>query len=81
MSMRVTQKQIRNYLNECVSPRTVDCTHKGTDDYRKIIEEGWLDEIAYSCGVYGCNGVLFIGHNTGKYYVIVGRSTALFIFH
>ena len=82
-SLKVTQKTIRNYLNECVfdPDGTIDCTHMGTDDYRRIMkEEGWLDEIAYSVGVYGCNGVLFIGHNTGKYYVIVGRSTALFIF-
>lgn len=83
MSMRVTQKEIRKYLNECgTSPKTVDCTHMGTEDYRRIInEEGWLDEVAYSCGTYGCNGVFFIGHNTGKYYVITARSTALFIFH
>lgn len=84
MAMKVTQKEIRRYLYECglMNSKTVDCTHMGTDDYKKIIEEeGWLDEIAYSCGVYGCNGAFFIGHNTGKYYIITERSTALFIFH
>ena len=80
MSMKVTQKEIRNYLHE--TSKAVDCTHMNNDDYRKIIEEeGWLEEIAYSCGVYGYNGAFFIGHNTGKYYIIADRSTALYIFH
>ena len=83
MAMRVTQKEIKRYLYECgTNTKTVDCTHMGTDDYKKIIEEeGWLEEVAYSCGVYGCNGAFFIGHNTGNYYIITTRSTALFIFH
>ena len=38
-----------------------------------------LDEIAYSVGVYGCNGKLFIGTD-GKFYKITSRSTNLFRF-
>lgn len=36
--------------------------------------------VCEKCGMYGCNGVFYIGHNTGKYYIITDRSTALFIF-
>ena len=38
-----------------------------------------LEEIAYSVGVYGCNGKLFLG-NDRKFYKITKRSTNLFRF-
>lgn len=38
-----------------------------------------LEEVAYSIGVYGCNGKLF--HDTdGNFYKITSRSTNLFRF-
>ena len=38
-----------------------------------------LEEIAYSIGVYGCNGKLFRGTD-GEFYKIVGRTINLFRF-
>ena len=42
--------------------------------------EGKLDRIAYSHGVYGVNGLLLKGRNTGSLYAITTRSTAIFLY-
>ena len=56
-------------------------TYYDNDKYRDLIkEEGALDQIGYSTGIYGKNGALYQGKNTGNYYVITSRSSALFIF-
>ena len=43
-------------------------------------EEGWLDTVAYSTGLYGRSGTLYRGHNTGKMYVITSRTSAIYLF-
>ena len=45
----------------------------------KLAELPRLEEIAYSIGVYGCNGKLFRGTD-GEFYKITSRSTNLFRF-
>ena len=45
----------------------------------KLIELPRLEEIAYSIGLYGCNGKLFHGTD-GKFYKITSRSTNIFRF-
>lgn len=42
--------------------------------------EGKLDCIAYSHGVYGVNGLLLKGRNTGNLYAVTTRSTAIFLY-
>lgn len=42
--------------------------------------EGYLDKVGYSSGVYGLNGGLLKGHNSGKLYAITARTSALFIY-
>lgn len=42
--------------------------------------EGYLDKVGYSSGVYGLNGGLLQGHNSGKLYAITARTSALFIY-
>ena len=39
-----------------------------------------LEKIAYSCGIYGVNGALLRGRESGTLYAITSRSTALFHF-
>ena len=39
-----------------------------------------VENIGYSAGVYGINGGLLEGCESGKRYVIVGRSSALFYY-
>jgi hypothetical protein len=76
---KYTQKQLKEMVAHGVA---IDIT-KGTNDTRNQIEsvEGWLNQVGYASGVYGCNGMLFQGHNTGKLYAITARTSAIFIFH
>ena len=77
--MKTTQKDIRSYLN---LPGAVDCTRWSDEDYRKhYFLEGAFDEIAYSVGIYGRNGLVMHGRTTGTFYVVGSRSIALFCFN
>ena len=78
MEVKVTRKTIREYV---ASGDAIDITHISFDDAKKLTaDEGWLDTELYSVGVYGCNGVLFRGHNTGNRYAICNRTQSLFYF-
>ena len=75
---KYTQKQLKELVREEVA---TDITN-GTNDTRDEIEaiEGWLAQIGYAVSIYGCGGMLFKGHNTGKLYAITTRSQAIYIF-
>jgi hypothetical protein len=70
---------IRKYLTlKC----SVDCTMWSDADYRNhYFKEGAFDEIAYSVGTYGRNGLVMKGRTTGTFYVVPSRSSALFCFN
>ena len=75
---KYTQKELRNMvaLNMAES-----ITYAGEEERTKILEkEGYLSQVGYSSGIYGCNGVLFQGHNSGTYYAITSRTQAIYIF-
>ena len=75
--LRTTQKELR-----ALAERYTDITYANEEDRKQIKEkEGWLEEIAYSVGIYGCNGKAFRGANTGEIYVIKSRSSALYLFN
>ena len=38
------------------------------------------NQIGYSAGIYGCNGMLLKGCVTGKLYAVTCRTTAIYIF-
>ena len=67
--LKVTQKKIKEFP-------AVDITSWSDE---KLAELPGLEEVAYSIGVYGCNGKLFHGTD-GKFYKITSRSTNLFKF-
>lgn len=67
--LKVTQKQIREFP-------AIDITKWNNE---KLTELSSVDEIAYSIGVYGCNGKLLHGTD-GKFYKITNRNTNLFKF-
>lgn len=75
---KYTQKQLRAMIRDGLA---TDITN-GTIETRKEIEEkeGYYTQVGYSAGVYGCNGMLFKGHNTGALYAIVGSTSAIFVF-
>ena len=78
MEVKVARKVIREYV---ASGDAIDITNISFDDAKKLTaDEGWLDTELYSMGVYGCNGCLFRGHNTGNRYAITNRAQSLFYF-
>lgn len=67
-----TQKQLKNLVK---TGAAVDITNAHD---RGAIPCGY-SQIGYSCGVYGCNGMLLKGDN-GKLYAVTARTTAIYIF-
>lgn len=78
MEIKVTKKTIREFVK---NGEATDITNISFKDAEKLRDdEGWLDTEFYSMGVYGCNGCVLRGHNTGKKYAITDRTQALFFF-
>ena len=75
---KFTQKQ----LKEMAKSGIAEDISRGTNTTRNELEsvEGWLSQVGYASGVYGCSGMLLKGHNTGKLYVITSRTQAIYIF-
>lgn len=67
--LKVTQKEIKNFP-------AIDIT---TWSDEKLTGLPNVEEIAYSIGLYGCNGKLLHGTN-GEFYKITSRSTNIFKF-
>ena len=60
---RLTQKEIKRMLNEGLAlPAT----------FEYMIARNFK-QIAYSCGVYGCNGFVLRDNDNGALYAYVGR--------
>ena len=70
---RYTQKQLRGLVK---SGAAEDVTRASN---RNAIPEPYT-QIGYAAGVYGCNGMLLKGCNTGKLYAVTARTTAIYIF-
>ena len=67
---------MKTTLKEIKAHSAVDITAWSEEQLASLPD---LEEIAYSVGVYGCNGKLFLGTD-GKFYKITSRSTNLFRF-
>lgn len=73
--MKTTLKDIRRYPATDISEMKYNAVRSLAD---KI---GWRKTtIAYSVGVYGVNGLVFMDRETGELYKVIGRTTALFMF-
>lgn len=70
---KYTQKQLRKLVE---SGAAIDVTNAIS---REVIPENYT-QIGYSCGIYGCNGMLLQGCETGKLYAVTSRTSAIFIF-
>ena len=78
MEVKVTKKTIREFVK---NGEATDITNISFTDANKLkADECWLDTEFYSMGVYGCNGCVLKGHNTGNRYAITDRTQALFFF-
>ena len=70
---KYTIKQLKSLVN---SGAAIDVTHaKEKND----IPESYT-QVGYTSGLYGCNGMLLKGYDTGKLYAVIGRTTAIYIF-
>ena len=75
---KFTQKQLRKMVADGIA----EDISRGTNETRNEIEavEGWLTQVGYASGVYGCNGMLLKRRNTGKLYAITSRTQAIYVF-
>ena len=70
---KYTIKQLKGLVN---SGAAIDVTYaKKQSD----IPESYT-QVGYASGLYGCNGMLLKGCDTGKLYAVTGRTTAIYIF-
>lgn len=67
---RTTQKFIKNHVRRGWA---IDVTN----DSNAIKEP--FEKIAFSVGLYGCNGLLLRGHS-GQLYAVTARTTAIFLY-
>lgn len=75
---RYTQKSIKSLVS---AGAAIDITnHDGYMQEQLEALEGDLDCIGYSHGVYGVNGLLLKGRNSGTLYAITTRSSAIFLY-
>ena len=75
---KYTQRELKTLVR---TGAAVDITNHGTAEYNALREkEKDLDKLGYSSGMYGINGGLLQGQETGTLYAITARSTAVFIY-
>lgn len=75
---KYTQRELKALIKMGAA---VDITNHGTAEYKALIEkEKDLDKLGYSSGIYGINGGLLQGQETGTLYAITARTTAAFIY-
>lgn len=71
--IRYTQKQLKALVK-----------HGLAKDVTKAAELSAIPEaykkIGYSCGLYGCNGLLLQGLTSGDMYAVTARTTAIYLF-
>lgn len=70
--IKTTQKELRQVYN------AINLTNVKHIEIEKIRKEKGLNKIAYSAGVYGCNGYL-LEDNNGEKYVIIGRVSNMYL--
>ena len=70
---KYTIKQLKSLVN---SGSAIDITFAKK---QSEIPESYT-QIGYASGLYGCNGMLLKGCDTGKLYAVTGRTTAIYIF-
>lgn len=68
---KYTQKQLRSLV---ASGAAKDVTNAHE---QSVIPESYK-QIGYSCGVYGCNGMLLKG-KSGQLYAVTSRTSAIYI--
>lgn len=74
--MKLSQKNIKEIVNRKLA---IDITYLTDKEIQEIkVNEGWFNELGYSSGIYGCNGVLLQGNKTKQLYAIASRTSAIY---
>ena len=70
---RYTQKQLKALVKHGIAKDVTRATEQNAiaEPYRQV---------GYSCGIYGCNGLLLQGMTTGDLYAVTARTTAIYLF-
>lgn len=75
---RYTQKELKNLV---ATNAAIDLTYANNEDKHRIEkEEGYLQQIGYSSGMYGCSGLLLKASKSNKLYAVTARTTAIWVF-
>lgn len=75
---KYTQKQLREMVKYGIAENVSNYGCKEINELKE--KEGWLEQVGYASGIYGCNGQLLKGHNTGNLYAITSRTQAIYVF-
>lgn len=75
---KYTQKQLREMVKDGIAENVSNYNMEMAKELKD--KEGWLEEVGYASGIYGCNGQLLKGHNTGKLYAITSCTQAIYLF-
>lgn len=74
---KYTQKELREFVRLNMA---IDITYMAEKELLELKKTEQLSQVGYSCGVYGCNGMLIKSDTTGQYYTIIGRVGNLWLF-
>lgn len=75
---KYTQKQLREMVKDGIAENISNYNMEMAKELKN--KEGWLEQVGYVSGIYGCNGQLLKGHNTGNLYAITSRTQAIYLF-
>lgn len=74
--MKTSKKELLAYSKQV---NAIDINKYSFEEIEALRKnEEYLEEVAYSVGIYGINAYLCQGHKTKQYYIIPSRSTTLF---
>lgn len=77
MNMRkYTQKELKEFVRLGMAK---DITTENGTKVRELKNKKGIYQVGYSCGIYGCNGML-LKDNDGETYVITSRTSNLWLF-
>lgn len=71
--IKTTQRVIKQY-------RTGDNDLTYRKDAAQVLPPERARQIAYSVGIYGCNGLLLQDMETGEFFTICARTTTLYLY-
>jgi len=76
--IKFTKGQLRQMVAEGYAQDITKINFSEANELRT--SEGWMEQIGYASGTYGCSGMFLKGHSTGTLYAVTNRTQAIFLF-